>query len=203
MLLLLLLVCFLFFFAGTEDILRTWYCTPTSHPAGEKRERERYKYGSFIHLGHCPSWRGAREREHDGVWERVRIFVYEGNRQACMLFLHSALAQTKDYSSSNYSCTQFRSYDTPVRTRNKWGLDTKHDLKQAGMGVDTWGFEIISNKAYLVSKCVKNGRHSKVERCRQVTITKFNMQRERDRVGWRRGRHGGVGGGGGGGGGGV
>ena len=114
-----------------------------------------------------------------------------------MLFLHSALAQTKDYSSSDYSCTHFRSYDTPVRTRNKWGLDTKHDLKQAGMGVDTWGFEIISNKDYLVSKCVKNGRHSKVERCRQVTITKFNMQRERERerVGWRRGRHGGGGGG--------
>ena len=38
---------------------------------------------------------------------------------------------------------------------------------------------------------MKNGRHSKVEHCRQVTITKFNMQRERGGV--RRGRRGGGG----------
>ena len=61
------------------------------------------------------------------------------------------------------------------------------------MVVDTWGFEIISSKDYyLVSKCVKNGRQSKVERCRQVTITRFNMQRERELGGgggraWRAG----------------
>ena len=38
---------------------------------------------------------------------------------------------------------------------------------------------------------MKNGRHSKEENCRQVTITKFNMQRERGGV--RRGRRGGGG----------
>ena len=49
-------------------------------------------------------------------------------------------------------------------------------MRQAGIGVDTWDFEIISSKHYLVGKYVKNGRHSKVERCRRVTINNFNMQ---------------------------
>ena len=31
-------------------------------------------------------------------------------------------------------------------------------MKQAGMGVDTWGLEIISSKHYLVGECVKNGK---------------------------------------------
>ena len=62
MLLLLLLVCFLFFFAGTEDILRTWYCTPTSHPAGEKRERE-IQIRKFYSFRPLPLMKGGkRER---------------------------------------------------------------------------------------------------------------------------------------------
>ena len=44
------------------------------------------------------------------------------------------------------------------------------------MRVDTWGYEIISSKHYLVGKCVMNGRHNMVKRFRRVTITKFNMQ---------------------------
>ena len=43
--------------------------------------------------------------------------------------------------------------------------------------MDTWGFEIGSRKHYLVGKCtVMNGTQNKVERCRPVTVTKFNMQ---------------------------
>ena len=48
-------------------------------------------------------------------------------------------------------------------------------MRQAERGVDTWGIEIIRGKYYLVGKCVMNGSHNKVERCRRVTITKFNM----------------------------
>ena len=44
------------------------------------------------------------------------------------------------------------------------------------MRVDTWGFETVSSKYYLVGKCVTNGRHNIVERFRQYTITKFNMK---------------------------
>ena len=42
-------------------------------------------------------------------------------------------------------------------------------MRQAGMGVDIYGFEIISSKHYLVGKCLKNGKHNKVERFRRVT----------------------------------
>ena len=49
-------------------------------------------------------------------------------------------------------------------------------MRQAGMGVDTRGYEIISSKIYLVGKCVMNGRDNMVERFRRVTNTKFNMQ---------------------------
>ena len=33
-------------------------------------------------------------------------------------------------------------------------------MRQAGIGVDIQGFEIISRKRYLVGKCVKNGHYS-------------------------------------------
>ena len=42
-----------------------------------------------------------------------------------------------------------------------------------------------------MGECVKNKKHSKVEHCRQATITKFNMQlreREREREGGGGGR---------------
>ena len=90
-------------------------------------------------------------------------------------FLHPALAQTRDFSRSNYTCTYFLIYDTSVHTWNKPSSDVKHAMRQAGMMVDTWGYEIISSK-HLVGKCVTNGRHDMVERFRRVTITKFNMQ---------------------------
>ena len=48
-------------------------------------------------------------------------------------------------------------------------------MRQAGMKVDTWGYEIISSK-HLVGKCVTNGRDKMVKRFRWVTITKYNMQ---------------------------
>ena len=53
-------------------------------------------------------------------------------------------------------------------------------MRQAGMKVDTCGYEIIRSK-HLVGKCVMNGRHNMVERFRRVTITIFSMQRERER----------------------
>ena len=56
-------------------------------------------------------------------------------------FLHPALAQTKDYSRSNYTCAHFLSCDTPVHTCNKWSLDVKHYMRQAGIVAHTWGFE--------------------------------------------------------------
>ena len=37
-------------------------------------------------------------------------------------------------------------------------------MRQAGMKLDTLGFEIMNNKHYLVGKCVTNGSHNKVER---------------------------------------
>ena len=37
------------------------------------------------------------------------------------------------------------------------------------MGVDVYGFEIINNKHCSVGKCLKNGKHNKVERFRRVT----------------------------------
>ena len=40
-----------------------------------------------------------------------------------MLFLHPALAQTRDYSRSNYTCKHFLIYDTPVHTWNKWSSE--------------------------------------------------------------------------------
>ena len=46
------------------------------------------------------------------------------------------------------------------------------------MKVDTWGFQIISSKHYLVGKCVTNRRHNMVEHFRQLTITKFSIQRQ-------------------------
>jgi len=54
-------------------------------------------------------------------------------------FLRPALTQTRDYSRSNYTCTHFLSYDTLVHIWNKLSLDIKHDMRQAGMGVDNWG----------------------------------------------------------------
>ena len=39
-------------------------------------------------------------------------------------------------------------------------------MRQAGLKVDTWGYEIISSK-HLVGKCVMNGRHNMVERERE------------------------------------
>ena len=48
-------------------------------------------------------------------------------------------------------------------------------MRQAGMKVDTWGYEIISSK-HLVGICVINGRHNMVKRFRRVTITKYSMQ---------------------------
>ena len=48
-------------------------------------------------------------------------------------------------------------------------------MRQAGMKVDMWGYEIISSK-HLVGKCAINGRRNMVECFRWVTITKFNMQ---------------------------
>ena len=71
-------------------------------------------------------------------------------------FLHPALAQKREdvIIRSNYTCTYFPSYDTPVYTWKKRSLDVKHE----GMGMGTWGYEIISNKNYLVGKCVMNGR---------------------------------------------
>ena len=35
-------------------------------------------------------------------------------------------------------------------------------MRQAGMWMDTWGFEIISSQHYLLGKCVKNARRNKV-----------------------------------------
>ena len=48
-------------------------------------------------------------------------------------------------------------------------------MRQAGKRVDTWAFEIVSSKRYLVGKRVTNGTYSKVERRRRVTITKVKM----------------------------
>ena len=48
-------------------------------------------------------------------------------------------------------------------------------MRQAGMKVATWGYEIISSK-HLVDKCVINGRNNIGKRFRPVTITKYNMQ---------------------------
>ena len=120
-----------------------------------------------------------RQIDRQTVWDRDRqtdrqtessLFTRVINKRYA--FLHPALAQTRGYSKSNYTCTHFLSYDTPVHTWNKWSADVKHDMGQAGMGVDRWGFQIIISKHYLVI----NGRHNMVERCRRVTITKYNMQ---------------------------
>ena len=47
-----------------------------------------------------------------------------------------ALAQTRDYSRSSYTCTHFLSCRTPVHTWNKRSLDIKHDTRQRGRWVD-------------------------------------------------------------------
>ena len=96
-------------------------------------------------------------------------------------FLHPALAQTMDYTRFNYTCTHFLIYDTAVHTWNKWSSVVKHDVSQAGMKVDTWGYEIISSK-HLVGKCVLNGRDNIVKRFRRVTRDRQTEgKRERDR----------------------
>ena len=38
----------------------------------------------------------------------------------------------------------------------------KHVMRQAGMKVDTWGYDIISRQ-HLVGKCVIHGRHNTVK----------------------------------------
>ena len=64
-----------------------------------------------------------------------------------MIFLlHPALAQTRDYSRSNYTCTHILSYDTPVHTGNKLQLDIKHDMRQMRKERNILGFEVISGK---------------------------------------------------------
>ena len=99
-----------------------------------------------------------------------------------MAFLHPALAQTRNYSRSNYTCTHFLIYDTAVHTWNKLNSVVKHNVSQAGMKVDTWDYEIISSK-HLVGKCVLNGRDNIVKRFRRVTRerqTDRGEERERE-----------------------
>jgi len=40
------------------------------------------------------------------------------------------MAQTRDYTRSNYTWTNLLSYDTPVHVWNWWSLDVKHDMRQ-------------------------------------------------------------------------
>ena len=47
-----------------------------------------------------------------------------------MLFLHPALAQTRDYSRSNHTCTHFLIYDTPVHTWNKWSSERERERER-------------------------------------------------------------------------
>ena len=119
------------------------------------------------------------ETETDRETDREKIFIFILFTRVIIsicAFLHPALAQTRDYSRSNSTCTRVLRYGAPVHTWNKRSLDVKLNMKQAGTGVDRWGFEIIISKHYLVSKCVISGRHNMVQRFRRVTMTKFNMQ---------------------------
>ena len=106
---------------------------------------------------------------HD-LYDPIKVFVYKGN--SMYAFYHPALAQARDYSRSNYTCTQFLRYDTPVHTSNKWSLDIKHDMRQRGMGVNKLkGCKIASSKYYWWVNALKNGKHNnEVERCRRVTM---------------------------------
>ena len=87
-----------------------------------------------------------RQIDRQTVWDRDRqtdrqtessLFTRVINKR--YVFLHPALAQTRGYSKSNYTCTHFLSYDTPVHPWNKWSLDIKHDMRQVGMRLDVWG----------------------------------------------------------------
>ena len=63
-------------------------------------------------------------------------------------FVYPALAQTRDFSRSNYTGKNILSYDTPLHTWRKSNLDIKHDMREKGMGVDIRGFEMIRSKYY-------------------------------------------------------
>ena len=65
----------------------------------------------------------------------------------------------------------FLMYNTPVPPRNKWSLEVKHVTRQAGVGVDTRGYESISSKHCLVGKCVINEKHNMVEHCAGVGVS--------------------------------
>ena len=63
-------------------------------------------------------------------------------------FFHPALAQTRVTLDLIIHTHIFAVYDPPVHTWNKSSSDFKHDMRQAGMKVDTWGYEIISSKHF-------------------------------------------------------
>ena len=59
------------------------------------------------------------ERERERKRERIKSFIYEGDRYACMLFRHPALAQTRDYSRSNYTETDRQRQKEKERKRDR------------------------------------------------------------------------------------
>ena len=78
------------------------------------------------------------------------------------------------------TCTYFLIYDTSAHTWKKSSSYVKHDMRQAGMKVDTWSYEIISSK-HLVGKCVINGRHNiwhqPCQRCKYTTSVDIQKTR--------------------------
>ena len=67
----------------------------------------------------------GRGRQTDRQTGYISLFTRVIHKHVCvylffgLLFLHQALAQIRDYTRSNYTCTHFLSYDTPVHTWNK------------------------------------------------------------------------------------
>ena len=83
-------------------------------------------------------------------------------------FLHPALAQTRDYSRSNYTCTRFLSYATPVHTWNKWSLVIKHDMRQVGI--------IIGGSCHKYNFC--RDKHVFVRQNTSFVATKVCLSRQ-------------------------
>ena len=57
------------------------------------------------------------------------VFTMVIDKHACFFFLHPALAQTRDYSRSVYTCTHVLNYGTSIHTRKVNEVKTSNTIR--------------------------------------------------------------------------
>ena len=138
---------------------------------------------------------GERERREKSLFKRVI------DKHVC--FFTSVLAQTRDHPRSNYTCTHFLIYDTPVHTQNKRSPERERERKRR---TRTTGTRRIGRRRRGRQAGRRAGRQTQADRTAD-SPTKRGRMKERQlasqinssdmRKVWVCWRGGGVGGGGG------